>query len=81
MALFQHGTVFITNEPRSFKDFLLEPLFHDFITIEKSAINNEYSDLAASSINKVQDIVNEDGTLLSKHSSETQYGIFLVSCL
>ena len=81
---------FITIEPRSFKEFLLEPLFcNDLITIEKSAINNEYSDLAAGGVNRVQDIVKEDGTFLSKHSIEAQYGISLdqlrynklVSCL
>ena len=53
---------------------MLEPLFcNDLITTEKSALNNEYSDLAAGGINRVQDIVKEVG----KHSIEAQYGISL----
>ena len=47
------------------------------LTIGISAINNEYSDLAAGSINRVQHIVNEDGTFLNKHSIEAQCGICL----
>ena len=69
---------FITIEPRSFKEFLLEPLFYnDLLQIGKSAITTEYNDLAAVGVNKIQDIVNEDGSFLSKQSIETKFGVSL----
>ena len=69
---------FITIEPKSFKEFLLEPLFYnDLILIGKKAITTEYNDLAVVGVNKVQDIVNEDGSFLSKQSIETKFGVSL----